>query len=216
MRRFRRGRPLPSHRGESVSHSAAIHDRKQALREYALARRRSARRAAGPGAGVRAANHYLAAVPTPAGAVVSAYCAIRDEIDAMPLLARLAGAGFVCCLPAVVGKGRALQFRVWTPGAALSRGPFRIPEPPESAAPAQPTHLLVPLLAYDRDGYRLGNGGGYYDRSLRLLRRTRPVVAVGLAYTEQLVPGLPRAEHDEPLDWIVTERGAMPVSARAA
>ena len=149
-----------------MSHSAAIHDRKQALREYALARRRSARRAAGPGAGVRAANHYLAAVPTPQGAVVSGYWAIRDEIDAMPLLARLVGAGFVCCLPAVVGKGRALQFRAWTPGAAMTHGPFRIPEPAEDAAPAQPTHLLVPLLAYDRDGYRLGYGGGYYDRSL--------------------------------------------------
>ena len=197
-------------------HSAAIHDRKQALREYALARRRSARRAAGPGAGVRAANHYLAAVPTPAGAVVSGYWAIRDEIDAMPLLARLAGAGFVCCLPAVVGKGRGLQFRVWTPGAALSRGPFRIPEPPESAAPAAPTHLLVPLLACDRDGYRLGYGGGYYDRSLRALRRLSPIVAVGMAYTGQIVPDLPRTRHDEPLDWIVTERGAMPIPRPAA
>ena len=194
-----------------MPHSAAIHDRKQALREYALARRRSARRAAGPGAGVRAANHYLAAVPTPAGAVVSGYWAIRDEIDAMPLLARLAGTGFACCLPAVVGKKKALQFRVWTPGAALSRGPFRIPEPVESAVPAEPTHLLVPLLAYDRDGYRLGYGGGYYDRSLRALRRLRPVVAIGMAYTGQLVPDLPRAPHDEPLDWIVTERGAMPI-----
>ena len=191
--------------------SAAIHDRKQALREYALARRGAARRAAGPGAGVRAANHYLAAVPTPAGAVVSGYWGIRDEIDAMPLLTRLVGAGFVCCLPAVVGKDVPLQFRVWTPGAALSRGPFRIPEPPESAATATPTHLLVPLLAYDRDGYRLGYGGGYYDRSLRALRTLRPVVAVGLAYTGQLVTDLPRTKHDEPLDWIVTERGAMPI-----
>ncbi len=199
-----------------MSHSAAIQDRKQALREYALARRRSARRTAGPGAGVRAANHYLAAVPTPAGAVVSGYWAIRDEIDAMPLLARLVGAGFVCCLPAVAGKGERLRFRVWTPGAALSRGPFRIPEPPESAAPAEPTHLLVPLLAYDRDGYRLGYGGGYYDRSLRALRAKRRIVAVGMAYTEQLVPDLPRAPHDEPLDWIVTERGAMPIPPRAA
>ena len=205
-----------------MSHSAAIHDRKQALREYALARRRSARRAAGPGAGVRAANHYLAAVPTPQGAVVSGYWAIRDEIDAMPLLARLVGAGFVCCLPAVAGKGRALQFRAWTPGAAMTHGPFRIPEPAPRPPPArgcgtaQPTHLLVPLLAYDRDGYRLGYGGGYYDRSLRALRQTRPIVAVGLAYTEQLVQGLPRTEHDEPLDWIVTERGAMPIAPRAA
>ncbi len=199
-----------------MSHSAAIQDRKQALREYALARRRSARRTAGPGAGVRAANHYLAVVPTPAGAVVSGYWAIRDEIDAMPLLARLVGAGFVCCLPAVAGKGELLRFRAWTPGAALSRGPFRIPEPPESATPAEPTHLLVPLLAYDRDGYRLGYGGGYYDRSLRALRAKRRVIAVGMAYTEQLVPDLPRAPHDEPLDWIVTERGAMPIPPRAA
>lgn len=194
-----------------MSHSADVGDRKRALREYALARRRSARRAAGPGAGVRAANHYLAAVSTPPGAVVSGYCPIRDEIDAMPLLARLAGAGFVCCLPAVTGKGLPLAFRSWTPGADLSVGPFRVPEPPASASPVQPTHLLVPLVAYDRDGYRLGYGGGYYDRALRALRRARSVVAVGMAYTGQLVSGLPRAAHDEPLDWIVTERGAMPV-----
>lgn len=199
-----------------MSHSAAIHDRKQALREYALAWRRSTRRAAGPGEGVRAANHYLAAVPTPAGAVVSGYWAIRDEIDAMPLLTRLAGAGFVCCLPAVVGKGRALEFRVWTPGAALSHGPFRIPEPVEGALPAEPTHLLVPLLAYDREGYRLGYGGGYYDRSLRALRAERRIVAIGMAYTEQLMPDLPRDAQDEPLDWIVTERGAMPTPRQAA
>ena len=216
MRRFRRGRPFFSDRGPAVSHSAAIHDRKQALREYALARRRSARRTAGPGAGVRAANHYLAAVPTPLGAVVSGYWAIGDEIDTMPLLARLAGVGFVCCLPAVMGKGQALDFRVWTPGAELSRGPFRIPEPLESATPARPTHLLVPLLAYDRDGYRLGYGGGYYDRSLRALRAARSIVAIGMAYTGQLVPDLPRDEHDEPLDWIVTERGAMPIPRPAA
>ncbi len=198
-----------------MSQSAAITDHKRALREYALARRHSARRVAGPGADVRAANHYLAAVPTPPGAVVSGYCSIRDEIDVMPLLARLAGAGLLCCLPTVVGKGRPLEFRAWTPGTALSTGPFRIPEPHESAPPVRPTHLLVPLIAYDRDGYRLGYGGGYYDRSLRALRQLQPVVAVGMAYTEQLVHGLPRAEHDEPLDWIVTERGAMPISPEA-
>lgn len=198
-------------RGRVVLHDANIGGRKRALREYALARRRKARRAAGPGAGVRAANHYLAAVSTPPGAVVSGYCPIRDEIDALPLLARLAGAGFVCCLPAVTGRGRPLAFRSWTPGADLSPGPFRVPEPPASARPVLPTHLLVPLVAYDRDGYRLGYGGGYYDRSLRALRRARPVVAVGMAYTGQLISGLPRAAHDEPLDWIVTERGAMPI-----
>ena len=69
----------------------------------------------------------------------------------------------------------------------------------------------MPLLACDRDGYRLGYGGGYYDRSLRALRRLSPIVAVGMAYTGQIVPDLPRDRHDEPLDWIVTERGAMPI-----
>ncbi len=155
----------------------------------------------------------MAVVPTPPGAVVSGYCAINDEIDAMPLLARLAGAGLVCCLPAAAGKGKPLAFRVWTPGTELAVGPFRIPEPPEDVAVVRPTHLLVPLLAYDRDGYRLGYGGGYYDRSLRALRREAPTVAVGLAYAEQRVDDLPRAGHDERLDWIVTERGAMPIPA---
>jgi 5-formyltetrahydrofolate cyclo-ligase len=194
-----------------VPQSAAIKDRKRALREYALARRRAARRIAGPGADVRAANHYMAAVPTPAGAVVSGYCAINDEIDVMPLLIRLAGAGLVCCLPVVAGKRAPLTFRVWRPGAALATGPYRISEPLESAQQVEPTHLLVPLVAYDRDGYRLGYGGGYYDRSLHALRQTRPVIAIGMAYTEQLVEDLPHHDHDERLDWIVTERGAMPI-----
>ena len=131
-----------------MSHSAAIDDRKQALREYALARRRSARRAAGPGAGVRAANHYLAGFcgshACAPGAVVSGYWAIREEIDAMPLLARLVGAGFVCCLVLCVDEKSQIQALdrrrwwaragqvptgatgpgsfVWTPGAALVAG----------------------------------------------------------------------------------------------
>jgi len=130
----------------------------------------------------------------------------------MPLLGRLWRAGFGCGLPVVAGKGRALIFRDWRPGAVLRTGPYRIAEPGADAAVVSPSHLLVPLLAYDSQGYRLGYGGGYYDRSLRELRAAKRVLAIGIAYSEQQVDQVPHDETDERLDWIVTERGAMPLN----
>ncbi len=106
------------------------------------------------------------------------------------------------------------MFRAWKPGARLLAGPFRIPEPLDSAPAVQPTLLLVPLLAYDSAGYRLGYGGGYYDRSIRALRARAPVLAVGMAFSEQRVDPVPHGARDEPLDWIVSERGATPFAGR--
>ncbi len=197
-----------------MSGTVEVSVRKQALREYAAARRVAAARAAGPGAGIRAANHFLAAVPVPLGSVVSGYAPVRDEFDVMPLLGRLARAGYGCCLPVVVSK-KAMVFRAWQPGARLMAGPFSIPEPVETAPAVRPTHLLVPLLAYDARGYRLGYGGGYYDRALGDLRAAGPVIAIGVAYGAQCLEQVPHTDHDQPMDWIVTERGAMPIGKAA-
>jgi 5-formyltetrahydrofolate cyclo-ligase len=189
---------------------------KNALREYAGARRRLAHRQCGPGAGVRAADHFLANVPVAPGAVISGYWPIREEFDVMPLLRRLDAAGYCLALPYVDKKRHVLIFRDWRPGTAMIEGPFRIPEPTEAAAEITPTLLLVPLLAYDADGFRLGYGGGYYDKALAALRAAGgPVLAVGMAFAEQMVERVPHGDWDERLEWIVTERGAMPFGEAA-
>ena len=194
----------------AVNSSDAVWQAKNALREYAGARRRLAHRQSGPGAGVRAADHFLANVPVAPGAIVSGYWPIRDEFDVMPVMRRLSGAGYRCALPFVDKKRHVLIFREWRPGTVMLEGPFRIPEPTEEAAVLTPSLLLVPLLAYDSEGFRLGYGGGYYDGALADLRAAAgPVLAVGMAFSEQLVERVPHGTRDQQLDWIVTERGAM-------
>ncbi|MEC9454507.1 MAG: 5-formyltetrahydrofolate cyclo-ligase [Pseudomonadota bacterium] len=194
----------------AVNSSDAVWQAKNALREYAGARRRLAHRQSGPGAGVLAADHFLANVPVAPGAIVSGYWPIRDEFDVMPVMRRLSGAGYRCALPFVDKKRHVLIFREWRPGTVMLEGPFRIPEPTEEAAALTPSLLLVPLLAYDSEGFRLGYGGGYYDGALADLRAADgPVLAVGMAFSEQLVERVPHGTRDQQLDWIVTERGAM-------
>ena len=193
-----------------MNSSDAVWQAKNALREYAGARRRLAHRQSGPGAGVRAADHFLANVPVAPGAIVSGYWPIRDEFDVMPVMRRISGAGYRCALPFVDKKRHVLIFREWRPGTVMLEGPFRIPEPTEEAAVLTPSLLLVPLLAYDSEGFRLGYGGGYYDGALADLRAADgPVLAVGMAFSEQLVERVPHGTRDQQLDWIVTERGAM-------
>ncbi len=189
---------------------------KSALREYASARRRLAHRQSGPGAGVRATDHFLANVPVAPGEIVSGYWPVREEFDVMPLLRRLSGAGYCCALPYVDKKRHALVFREWRPGTTMLEGLFRIPEPTEAAAVLMPTLLLVPLLAYDAEGFRLGYGGGYYDKALAELRAAGGrVLAIGMAFAEQMVERVPHGEMDERMDWIVTEQGAMPFGIEA-
>lgn len=188
---------------------------KAAMREYAIARRRHAIRQAGPASAVRGMEHFLAAIRVPPGAAVSGYFPVREEFDVMPLMGRLARSGIVCALPVIARRSAPLLFRAWRPGAALAQNPFRIPEPLEGAGAVVPNLLLVPLLAFDADGYRLGYGGGYYDRTLNTLRASgHAVLAVGMAFTEQQVDHVPHQNYDEKLDWIVSERGAMPITQR--
>jgi len=187
----------------------SLWEAKRRLRTESAARRRRAKAAAGAGAAERLADHFLAQVPLAAGAAVSGYWPMRDEIDPRPLLGRLHESGHGCALPVVVARGQPLRFRAWSPGMRLEVKAFGLSEPPPEAATVIPALLLVPLLAFDAGGYRLGYGGGYFDRTLAALRGAeRRVLAVGLAYAGQEVAELPRTPGDEPLDWVVSEREA--------
>lgn len=132
---------------------------------------------------------------------LAGYLPIHDEAD--PRAAMTADAGPVC-VPVVEANGAPLLFRTWSPRTRLVAGSFgaMIPIAGDTLVPRI---LIVPLLAFDRRGMRLGYGGGYYDRTLAELRRAQPVRAIGFAFAAQEVPAVPSGQMDQPLDLIVTE-----------
>lgn len=147
-----------------------------------------------------------------AGANVAGYMPMRSEIDPRLLMDRLAARGSVLCLPDVVAEGTPLAFRRWMPEDPLDKGRYGISVPVPDAEELVPDLVLVPMLAFDREGHRLGYGGGYYDRTIAGLRERGDVLAVGLAFSGQVRDDLPVGPHDMHLDWIVTESAALPVS----
>jgi len=186
---------------------------KRALRSAASERRRAAVPALAH-AGEAARDHFLAAVAVPPRVTVSGFWPLDDEFDTRPLFRALHARGHAIGLPVVVGRGQPLLFRRWEPGMALVRGSFKVMTPPPEAPEVVPRVLLVPLLAFDRAGYRLGYGGGFYDRTLAKLRAAGDALAVGVAFAMQEVPAVPRDETDQPLDWLVTEREAIAITRR--
>jgi len=182
---------------------------KREERTRALARRAEAHARHGASAGARLAEHGLSFLPVARGVVVSGFSAIRDEIDPRPLLERLHGQGFRIALPVMQGKGRPLQFRAWSPGDAMGSGEWGIGEPLPDKQEVFPDVVLVPLLAFDADGYRLGYGGGFYDRTLERLRSRKPVTAVGIGYDELKIDAVPHLDYDERLDWVLTPSGPL-------
>ena len=138
------------------------------------------------------------------GVAVSFYWPMGDEADPRALANALAKRGHTLALPVVAAKKSPLHFREWREGSELVVHPFGMHEPPERAARVVPDVLLVPLLAFDANGTRLGYGGGFYDRTLHSLSAKR---AIGIAYAGQEVGALPCHEHDHPLDAVVTEKG---------
>ena len=156
------------------------------------------------------AGHGLGFLPPLSpDAVVSGFAPLADELRIWPLLRRLAGDGVRLALPVMQGKGNPLLFRVWTPGDAMDSGVWGIAEPKADKPAVDPDILLMPLLAFDRCGGRLGYGGGFYDRTLQGLRARKPVVAVGLGYDEQAVDAVPRLDYDQRLDWVLTPSGPL-------
>jgi len=168
--------------------------------------REDAHRASGENAGAVLAARQLPVALDKDYSVISAFHSCGTEISTFELFDALVAAGWTTALPIVVTKNTPLMFRQWTPGEPLVVGRWDIKIPSETAREVLPDVLLVPLLAFDRQGYRLGYGGGFYDRTLEQLRAQKKVMAIGLAYAAQEVDSVLHDEHDQRLDWIMTER----------
>ena len=145
--------------------------------------------------------------------IVSGYYPMEGEIWPLPLMAALRAKGHSLALPVMQGKADPLLFRAWSPGDPLIPGVWGIRQPAPDRPVVLPDIVLVPLLAFDARGYRLGYGGGYYDRTLRSLRALKPILAVGLALDELEVDAVPHLDYDERLEWVLTPSGARQRSA---
>ena len=141
--------------------------------------------------------------------VVSGFSSLPDEFRVWPLLRRLHGEGHALAMPVMQGKGLPLVFRAWAPGDAMDRAVWGIAEPRADKPVLEPDIVLVPLLAFDAAGRRLGYGGGYFDRTLRGLRARKSIVAIGLAYDESQVDAVPHLDYDERLDWVLRPSGPL-------
>jgi 5-formyltetrahydrofolate cyclo-ligase len=177
---------------------------KTAARQAAFAARKRAH-AAGQGQAAELLADFLA---PHRGKVLAGYMPMRTEIDPLPAMAAHQGPVGV---PVILGKGQPLKFREWTPGCPMIEGEFGAQIPAEGAW-LDPEVLIVPLLAFDARGYRLGYGGGFYDRTLAGLRARHQTLAIGFAYGAQHMPELPIEATDEKLDAIITESGLFSFS----
>jgi len=146
------------------------------------------------------------AVPELAGKCVGFYWPFKGEYDPRPLVQSLHGRGARLALPVVVEKARPMRFREWWPHMRMVPGIWNIPVPDEGEW-VQPEALLVPLLGFDGRGYRLGYGGGYYDRTLAAMPE-KPL-AIGIGFEQSRLPTIHPQPHDVPMDLIITERQAF-------
>jgi len=183
---------------------SAIADQKAILRRDALARRDAL-----PAEARKAAAEAIAARPFPLavapGIVVSGFMPLKSEINPLPLMKKLADAGATLALPKIAGRGAPLVMRAWRWGAPLDTGQWGIREPKDEYPLAAPDILLVPLLAFDRSGQRIGYGAGYYDMTIAALRARKTITAVGIGFAAQEVPAVPASERDARLDFVLTE-----------
>ncbi len=174
-------------------------DAKAAARTQAYAMRKAAF-AAGQGQAAEILADYLAQFR---GRTLSGYMPMRTEID--PLSAMAAHQGVVG-VPVIMAQATPLRFREWSPGCTMVEGAFKA-HIPVGGAWVEPDVLIVPLLSFDARGFRLGYGGGFYDRTLQALRIRRPTIAIGFAFAAQEVAAVPTDAYDQRLDAVVTEQG---------
>ncbi len=143
------------------------------------------------------------------GSIISGFSSMPDELDTGPLLQALHVQGIKLALPVIEAKNQPLIFRSWAPGDEMATAQWGIREPLENQPEVLPDIVLVPLLAFDKRGYRLGYGGGFYDRTLEKIRNIKPVLAVGLGFDEQEVDVVPHDRYDQRLDLVFTQTRAL-------
>lgn len=184
------------------------HEAKALARVAAKKRRAAAQASLGPKAAARLADRFFEHIAIPPDAIVAGYMPIGSEADPSEIVRRVVARGLAVALPCVEVLAAPLVFRLWKPGDALVEGPHGTRAPGRDAVAVTPGLVLLPLLAFDSAGRRLGYGGGYYDRTLQAMRAAgRRVMAVGLAFSAQEAEELPEDGGDQRLDWVVTERG---------
>ena len=175
-------------------------DEKAQMRKAAFARRKAAH-ARDMGNAAAVLSSFLAGYR---GVDLAGYMPIRTEINPLPAMEEAAAHGRVG-VPVIWGEGQPLKFSEWSPEGEMKDGPFGAKIPFEDRF-FEPEIVIVPLVAFDVKGGRLGYGGGFYDRTLQLLRSQRPTLAVGFAYSDQIAKDLPLETTDQPLDLVITER----------
>jgi 5-formyltetrahydrofolate cyclo-ligase len=180
-------------------------DEKARIRRAALARRADVDRATREAFAERLAIEGVAIARRAVVRTVAAFWPIGTEPDTLMLLAALDYHEFVAALPVTGAIGKPLTFRRWREGDPMVEGPMRIPEPSPRLQQVQPDLMFVPAAGFDRRGYRVGYGGGFYDVTLAALRAQRALLTVGIAFACQEVERIPEEEHDQALDFILTE-----------
>lgn len=183
---------------------ATLTEIKTAARKAAFARRKEAH-----DLGQGTAGYLSEVLAGHRGVPLAGYMAMRTEIDPTAAMEEAAAHGPVG-VPVILGEAQPLKFRSWSPGCTMIPGQFGAAIP-ESGDWITPEIVIVPLVAFDRHGGRLGYGGGFYDRTLELLRANKPTLAIGFAYAAQEADELPLEPTDQPLDMIVTEHGIITI-----
>lgn len=161
-------------------------------------------------------EHFFSSLDLSSKSVIAAYWTKDRELDTQFLIDECLDKGFKVCLPVIDGDSKVLKFAAYSHNTDLEQGRFGVCYPVinKKTKWLKPDVFMVPMLAFDRSGYRLGFGGGYYDATLAKYKAgKKAVVSVGLAYAKQAcLFNLPREEHDVRLDWIITEQGAQKFS----
>lgn len=137
---------------------------------------------------------------------IACYMPLKGEVSCISIIQTLVTQGHVICLPAVISREHPLLFRYYRPGDSLVRGMLGPFEPSPQSREIIPDVLVIPMLGYTREGYRLGYGTGFYDRTIANLRLLKPIKTVGLAFSMQEANEMPVEEHDIKMDVIITEK----------
>ena len=178
---------------------------KKQLRKAAEKRRQFLFQSKGIYASKRLAKNFCSTWSPAYGSIISAFWPFRTELDVRPLIHHLFGLGYTIALPEITSKYEPLIFREWNPGQNLIKDNFGVMCLPKTAKIKKPDWLLVPLLAFDKNGFRLGYGGGFYDITLKSLREEKHIFAVGVGFEGQMIERVPYARHDIRLNAVLTE-----------